>query len=161
MIFAIDMKRRTPEMYMTALENTGMSLFHFPNEMKTPEIAMKAVKNNGLALMFVPEALKTPEMCRIAVHNLPAGYAVRQIIDKVPFSEVCLEQLKKCERKKENPFLVFGSMKPDIITPEMAQLAVRLEPSCIQFVPDHLKTLEKKQTEKKENKPVKRKGIRF
>jgi len=56
--------------------------------------------------------------------------------------DVCLEHLKKYEREGRDPFLLFGNMAEALITTEMAQLVVRLEPSCIQFVPDRLKTPE-------------------
>jgi hypothetical protein len=142
-ISVVDMERRTPEMYRTALENEALALRHFPHEMITPEIAMNAVKNNSGALAFVPQELKTPDMCRYALkHCSDTGYLDFDVISEVPFSDVCMEHLKEYENEKGDPFLAFGNMKPEVITPEMAQLAVRLEPSCIQFVPDQMKTKE-------------------
>jgi len=139
MLSAIDEKRRTPEMYMTALENHGRALMYFPPEMITPEVALQAVQQDGTALEFVPGTIKTPEICRVALPPKGNDY---EVIEHVPFPEVCMEHLEKYERENHNPFMVFGSIKPEIITPEMAQLTVRLEPSCIQFVPDRMKTPE-------------------
>ena len=77
-------------------------------------------------------------MCRAALKS--SKEYDYEVIEYVPFPKVCLEYLKKIERENGDPFMVFGSIKPEIITPEMAQLAVKLDPSCIQFVPDQLKT---------------------
>jgi len=139
MLSDIDEKRRTPEMYAAALESDGRALMYFQKETITPEAAMKAVKLDGTALEFVPENLITPELCRAALSSIAADY---EVIEYVPFPEVCLEHLKKNEHNNGDVFLVFGSIKPEVITSEMAQLAVRLEPSCIQFVPDKIKTPE-------------------
>ena len=139
MLSDIDENRRTPEMYAAALETDGRALMYFPKETITPECAMKAVKLDGTALEFVPENLITPELCRAALSSIAVDY---EVIEYVPFPDVCLEHLKKIERNNGDVFLVFGSINPKTITPEMAQLAVQLDPSCIQFVPDHLKTPE-------------------
>ena len=142
MLFAIDIDRRTPKMYMTALESTALALKHFPPEIITPEIAAKAVESNGIALMYVPEEIKTRELCRSALSACTLNTKDYEIIENVPFPEICLEYLKKIEKENSDPFFVFGNIKPEVITPEMAQIAVRMEPSCIQFVPDKLKTAE-------------------
>jgi hypothetical protein len=143
LISSLDEERRTPEMYHAALENSGLALCYVPHEMITPEIALSAVEKTGAALEHVPEELKTPEMCRIALNNCSKSNCLDfEIINEIPFPEVCLEHLKKYETEKADPFMVFGSIDKNVITSEMAELAVRLEPSCIQFVPDHLKTSE-------------------
>ena len=142
LICAVDGERKTKEMYMTAFENTEMAITNFPPEMITQEIAMKAVEKNGRMIYFLPDMLKTPEICQIALNNLHPDGKEYEIISEVSSADVCLAHLKKIERENGDPFLIFGSINPKIITPEMAQLAVRLEPSCIQFVPDHLKTPE-------------------
>ena len=139
----VDQERRTPEMYMTALENSGLALVHFPPEMITPEIAMKAVEKNGAALEYVPEELKTQELCRFALNNSSNGNCKNfEVIEHVPFSNVCMEYLKNVEQKNGNIFMVFSGIKPEIITPEIAQFAVRLDPVCFMFVPYSLKTSE-------------------
>ena len=139
MIFAIDVNRRTPEMYLTAVENSGMALKHFPQEMITPEIAMKAVENNGAALQFVPNELKTQEMCRMALNNISSPEIKDyDMISHVPFPDVCLEHLKKCD----DPFMVFGCMDKKAITSETAKQAVSMDTGCFQFVPEPLMTPE-------------------
>jgi hypothetical protein len=145
LIAAVDKERRTPEMYMAALEKSGMTLVHFPEEMITSEIAMKAVQNNGRALYFVPKEMITPDICRVALNNLPEGYEVHQIIGVVPFSEVCMEQLKKYDVEKAEPFgtfMLFGSMNERVMTQEIANLAVRLDSECFKMVPERLMTPE-------------------
>ena len=143
MLHAIDKDRLSEKMYMTALENHGMALMFFPKEMITPDVAMKAVKENEMAIGHVPDDIKTPEICRAALNpeKVPSGKDY-DVIVHVPFPDVCLEYLKKMEHENEDLFLVFGNIKPEIITPEMAQLAVKIDPSCLQFVPDRMKTSE-------------------
>jgi len=133
---------KTPEMYMSAVENNGMALKYVPEKMITSEIAMTAIKDNGFALHLVPEELKTPEMCRTALNNLPSGRKSYEIMNDVPFSEVGMEQLKKCETEQSDPLLVVYYMDKKIITPEMAELAFRLNNRCFLMIPDKLKTPE-------------------
>jgi hypothetical protein len=143
MLSAVDNERRTPEMYATAIENDCRALWYFPPEMITAELALKAVQQNGTILEFVPENIKTPEICHAALNSGSATHDNDfEIIEYVPFPDVCMEHLQKYERENRDPFMVFGSINPKIITPEMAQLAVGLEPLCIQFVPDGMKTTE-------------------
>lgn len=125
-------------MYLTALENTGLALRHFPQEMITPEIALKAVEKNGVAIEYVPEKLKTPEICRIALNA--KNCLEFEVVGFVPFPELCMDYLKKVKQEEGDLFMAFGSIKKEIITPEMANLAVSFDPACIQFVPDWLKT---------------------
>ena len=139
-LLAIDSERLTPEMYNTAVETTGTALRLVPPEIITPEMAAKAVENSGMAIVYVPSDLKTPEMCRNALNSVCSEEF--DIVRHIPHSDVIIEHLKRFEQRKDDPFMVFGSVKPEVITPEMAQLAVRLDPSCIQFVPDKLITPE-------------------
>ena len=142
MLGHVNMERRTPEMYMTALENTGKALKYFPKEMITPEIAMRAVENTGWALEYVPDEIKTPEMCRKALNDKNSEFMVANVIGYVPFPDVCLEYMKTINPKKENPYAVFSEIRPDIITPEMALLAIKLESESIRLVPERIKTPE-------------------
>jgi len=140
LLYDVAEERRTPEMYMTAIENYGRALKFFPEEMITPEIAMKAVQLDGTALEFVPESVNTPEICRAALNCKDSDDY--DVIHYVPFSDVCYDYLKNSDGQTSDPFMVFGNVKRDVVTTEMAQLAVKLEPSCLQFVPDRLKTSE-------------------
>jgi len=140
LLYLVDEKKRTQEMYDVAAQGSAYALEFFPEEKITAEVGMKAVQRNGNALQYVPDGLKTPEMCQIALNNKKSNDY--EVIEHVPFADVCLEHLKKYECEGRDPFLLFGNMAEALITPEMAQLAVRLEPSCIQFVPDRLKTPE-------------------
>ena len=140
LLYGVAEHRRTPEMLLTALETNGLALRHFPLDMITPEIAMKAVQLDSPALEYVPEELKSPEICRAALNSMDSKDY--EVFRYVPFSDVCFDYLKKLDGGNGDPFLVFGNMKPDVITPEMAQLAVKMEPSCLQFVPDRMKTPE-------------------
>ena len=140
LLYDVAENRRTPEMYATAIESNGRALMYFPPEMITPDAAMKAVHQNGTALEFVPEALKTPEICHAALNcKKSRDY---DVIRYVPFPDVCYDYLKKMDGRSGDPFMVFGNIKTEVITPEMAQLAVKTDPSCLQFVPDRMKTSE-------------------
>ena len=136
----VEKNRRTPEMYTTAIENNGKALMYFPPEMITPDAVMKAVQQNGKALEFVPEAFKTPEICHAALNC--KNSADFDVIRFVPLPDVCFEYLKKMDGQNGDPFMVFGNIKSEIITPEMANFAIKLDPSCIQFVPEKIITPE-------------------
>jgi hypothetical protein len=97
-------ERRTKEMFLTALENRGKALVHFPTEMITAEIAMKAVKQDGLAIEFVPETVRTPEVCRAALSSDRKDY---EVIQFVPFPDVCMEHLKKITTVRFSVYYVF------------------------------------------------------
>jgi hypothetical protein len=139
-ICAVNPERRTVEMYMTALENSGLALMYIPQEMITPEVAMKAVEKNGGSLQYVPDEMKTPDMCHIALngaYNPDCKYY--HVIRYVPFPDVCLEYLRKIEKENNDPLFAFSNIKPEIMTPEMVNLAVGLNPLCLQFAHDRKK----------------------
>jgi hypothetical protein len=143
LLFKVDKNRRTHEMYMTALETCGTAIQYFQNEMLTPEIANKAVEKTGWALVYIPDKLKTPELCRKALNNnLQSDFDHEEIIRYVPFPSVCLEYLKNHQKNDCDPFVLFEYMKKDIITPEIANLAFKLDSYCFELVPDRLKTPE-------------------
>jgi hypothetical protein len=145
LISYVDENRRTPEMYDTALQNNVDALAFFPEEMITAELATKAIERNGDVLVFVPDSVKTPEMCRLALNNLSGRNELHEIICDVPFSDVCLEQLKKYDVENADPFgafMLFGHMNERVMTQEMANLAVRLDSECFKMVPDRLMTSE-------------------
>jgi len=143
LLFYVDENRRTHQMYMTALETCGTAIQHFPNKMLTPEIANKAVEKTGWALVYIPDKLKTPEMCQKALkNNLYSDFDREEIIRYVPFPSVCLEYLKNHQQNDCDPFVLFQYMKRDIITPEIANLAFKLDSYCFELVPDRLKTPE-------------------
>ena len=97
-LFLVNENRRTPEMYMTAIENCGRSLHSFPKEMITPKIAMKAVQQDGSAIEFVPENVKTPDICRVALSSNCKDY---EVIQYVPFPEVCFQAVKSNDDRQE------------------------------------------------------------
>jgi hypothetical protein len=138
----VDRERQTNEMYMTALESSIWALKYFPKEMITAEIAMKAVEKDGWALKYVPDEIKTPEMCRKALNDKNCEFLGGNLIGHIPFSDVCLEYMKNINLKKENPYVVFSEIRPELITSEIAQLAIRLESESVRLVPERILTPE-------------------
>jgi hypothetical protein len=139
----VDKNRLTPEMLTIAFETSPMAIKYFPEEMITPDIAMNAISRKCLAIMYVPEALRTAQLCRTALDSAKIqGYNDHNVIPYILFPEVCLEHLKKYKMENADPFMVFGSINENIMTPEMVNLAVKMDTGCFQFVPERLMTPE-------------------
>lgn len=84
-------------MYLTAIKNNqgceGI-LGKLPKSMLTPELCQCAVESSGYNLEFVPEEMKTREMCRTSLYSsADLGYEDCDILQYIPYSDVCLEGL--------------------------------------------------------------------
>lgn len=129
------------EIINLAVKLDGWVLEFVPEKMKTPEICRSAIENNAWALKFVPENLKTKELCRIATRSVyDLDYYGSNLLTFVPFPDVCLEALKAYRHTYIEPHNAIASINPQIMTPEIADYAISIVPSCFPLLPERLKT---------------------
>lgn len=145
MLQSVPEERRTEAMYLTAIKNNkgceGI-LGELPGSMLTPEICQCAVEASGYNLEFVPEEMKTREMCRTSLYSSPdLGYEDCEILQYIPYSDVCLEGLDGYIKGRDANELLY-LVHPDAFDSSVAGWFVEQKPLLFNRLPEHLQTEE-------------------
>lgn len=153
-----DVKNKTPEICMAAVERNGYALEFVPEDKKTHELCLSAVNGFiGYALKYVPESMKTENICRIAVENV--GDALEYVPEDKKTYELCLTAVRgngpalqyvpesmKTEEIRRIAVENFGGalqyISEDQRTPEICNMAVANHGMALAYVPNDLKTPE-------------------
>jgi hypothetical protein len=144
-------KNQTPELCLKACQMTG-SAIQFA-KYKTPEVCEAAVRRDGLALAYIvkktPELIRlaleedgralkwvrnqTAELCQMAVEQSP--HALYYVQPSFQTEELCLNALRS-NRHAWHSFWDEGCILAKLViqTPEICELAVRLDPENILHV---------------------------
>lgn len=143
MLLSVPKERRTEEMYLTAVKNNKgceAILGELPKNMLTPELCQCAVEASGYNLEFVPEEMKTREMCRTSLYSsADLGYEDCEILQYIPYSEVCLEGLEGYINGIDAKELI-DLVHPKAFDSSIAGWFVEQEPQLFKRLPEHLQT---------------------
>ena len=143
MLLSVPEEKRTEEMYLTAIKNNqgceGI-LGELPKSMLTPELCQCAVESSGYNLEFVPEEMKTREMCRTSLYSsADLGYEDCDILQYIPYSDVCLEGLDGYIAGRDAKELI-DLVHPKAFDSSIAGWFVEQEPLLFKRLPEHLQT---------------------
>lgn len=143
MLLSVPEEKRTEEMYLTGIKNNqgceGI-LGELPKSMLTPELCQCAVESSGYNLEFVPEEMKTREMCRTSLYSsADLGYEDCDILQYIPYSDVCLEGLDGYIAGRDAKELI-DLVHPKAFDSSIAGWFVEQEPLLFKRLPEHLQT---------------------
>lgn len=128
-------KSKVQKEYQEMIIEDPESFCNIPVEYKSTDLCMDAVKSWGYNLEFVPEGLKTREMCRNALISSPdLGYGDYVILAHVPFSDVCLEGIKKFENGLDIMDVVCV-LRKEVIDEKIANYIVGQDGCCLGIIP--------------------------
>lgn len=158
--------QKTPELCREAIRQSPYAIPHLPENMKSPELYMELVGQNPLNLRGIPEEDRSYELCKAAFDNtygkdnrdysvlgaLTEPSMVLQMFreqddprmihlmmdiihmnSKVVTEDVALEVARKSADS-------LCRIPPDVITPQVAEIAVKNYPQAIQWVPREIRT---------------------
>lgn len=122
------------------LSDDDEMLATLPKEALTEDLYKAILKENGHNLRHVPMGMRTPEMCRIAFYSSQdLGYDHCDILQHIPYPDICLEGLKESVGKVDLIDLA-RMLRPEVINKEIAEYLVGHDGCCLSCVPLHLQT---------------------
>ena len=134
---------KTEKTSVIAIEQDYKSFQYILDKHKTKELCQIAISKNGILFKKIPSQYQTKEFFDIAIMTAP------EIIKKYPRFFADPYQYKDIQYKNildKNP-LAINDIPPqhrthNIITEEMARIAILADGALLQYIPDQFKTIE-------------------